>query len=138
MVKAGDQQPPYVPATGVTTMMLPYGASFGAALGYEPFVGLVFCIAAGAYLSAKKAGMAFVEKAARRSCGPVVVMLGGPRRPVEEVQMSRLFVGKLVQEKNDVETAKYGLLVGLEERVRRTGPMYSAHRQSGRGCLLQR
>lgn len=46
-------------------------------------------MAAGAYLRAKKAGMAFDSKAARRSAGPVFVMEGEPRRPVEEVQTSR-------------------------------------------------
>jgi hypothetical protein len=70
-------------------MMLPYGASFGAAFGYEP-LGDVFCIAAGAYLSAKKAGMAFVSKAFNKSLGDVEVMDAGPRRPVLDVQISNL------------------------------------------------
>jgi hypothetical protein len=92
-VNAGLQHPPYVPATDVTTMILPYGASLGAALGYEPR-GAVFCIAAGAYLSAKKAGMAFVSNAFKRSLGPVVVMLGGPSKPVEEVHTSSLYLSR--------------------------------------------
>jgi hypothetical protein len=51
-------------------------------------LGVVFCIAAGAYLSAKKAGMAFVSNAAYKSFGPVWLMDGGPSKPVEDVQTS--------------------------------------------------
>jgi hypothetical protein len=60
----------------------------GAALGYDP-LDVVLRIAAGAYLRAKKAGMALLENAEIRSFGVVVVMEGGPRREVEEVHMSR-------------------------------------------------
>jgi len=103
-----------VPAVLVTTTILPYGASFGAALGYEPrgvvflhrggrvlmvVVSTLFCVlqrgrkGAGNFtFNAKKAGIAFVSKTLSRSFGPVEVMLGGPSRPVEEVHTSRLHV----------------------------------------------
>jgi hypothetical protein len=60
----------------------------GAAFKYSPF-GVVFCIAAGAYLSAKKAGVAFVSNAEVKSAGDVDVIEGGPKSPVDEVQTSR-------------------------------------------------
>jgi len=69
-------------------MILPYGASLGAALGYDP-LGVVFCIAAGAYLSAKKAGMAFVSKALSKCAGEVAWIDGGPRCDVDDVQISK-------------------------------------------------
>lgn len=50
---------------------------------------MVFCIAAGAHLRAKKAGIAFVSNAAYKSLGEVDLILGGPRRPVLDVQTSR-------------------------------------------------
>jgi hypothetical protein len=46
-------------------------------------------MAAGAYLRARKAGMAFASNVARSAAGEVVDMLGGPRREVEECQVSR-------------------------------------------------
>lgn len=80
MVNAGPQQPPYVLATELTTMIEPYAWSFGAAFGYEPF-GVVLAMAGGAYFKAKKGAILFASNSLYRSAGVVSDIEGGPSRP---------------------------------------------------------
>ena len=81
--------PPYVLATELTTIMLPYLISFGAAFGYACF-GVVFAIAGGAYFNAKNGAMEFASKHFCRSFGVVASRDEGPRSPEEHTHMSNL------------------------------------------------
>ena len=76
-------------ATELTTIILPYFWSFGAAFGY-PCFGVVFPIAGGAYFSAKNGAIEFASKHLCRSAGVVASREGGPKSPDEQTQMSKL------------------------------------------------
>jgi hypothetical protein len=75
-------------ATELTTIILPYFISFGAAFGYS-FLLVIFAIAGGAYFSAKNGAMLFASKHFCRSAGVVASSDGGPKRPDEQTQASR-------------------------------------------------
>jgi len=76
-------------ATELTTIILPYFWSLGAAFGYACF-GVVFAIAGGAYFSAKNGAIEFASKHFCRSAGVVASSEGGPSKPEEQTQTSSL------------------------------------------------
>jgi hypothetical protein len=81
--------PPYVLATLLTTTILPYLWSFGAAFGYA-CLGVVFAIAGGAYFSAKNGAIELTSKHFCKSAGVVASRLGGPNNPLLHTQTSNL------------------------------------------------
>ena len=76
-------------ATELTTIILPYFWSFGAAFGYD-CLDVILPMAGGAYFSAKKGAIEFASKHFCRSEGVVASSEGGPKSPEEQTQISSL------------------------------------------------